>query len=84
MRIIKGVVKSALQDKTVVVTVHEYVRHPIYKKQYRKSKNYHVHNPENTKFAVGDEVTFYETRPISKNKCWTLEKPEEKTAKSTK
>lgn len=77
MRIKKGIITSQRQDKTVVVTVHTYENHPIYKKRYRVSKKFHVHNPDNKQFEVGDEVTFYETRPISKLKKWTLIKPEQ-------
>lgn len=76
MRTKKGIVTSTKQDKTVVVTVHTYKNHPIYKKRYRVSKKYHVHNPENAKFEIGDNITFYETKPISKLKKWTLVKPE--------
>lgn len=65
------------QEKTIVATVHRYVNHPKYKKRYRVSKNFHIHNPENTKFEIGDEITFYETSPISKLKKWTLEKPKQ-------
>ena len=81
MRVKKGEVKSTKQDKTVVVTVHEYVSHPKYKKRYRKSRNYQVHNPQNLELEVGSEVTFYETNPISKTKSWTLEAPETKESK---
>ncbi len=82
MRTKKGEVTSTKQDKTVVVTVHTYKNHPIYKKRYRVSKKFHVHNPENKEFEMGAEVTFYETRPISKLKKWTLEAPEKKKAPS--
>lgn len=76
MRTKKGEVTSTKQDKTIVVTVHTYKNHPIYKKRYRVSKKFHVHNPENKKFEMGEEVTFYETRPISKLKKWTIIQPE--------
>ena len=76
MRIKKGIVTSTKQQKTLVVTVHTYKNHPIYKKRYRVSKKFHVHNPENKKFEMGEEVTFYETRPISKLKKWTIIQPE--------
>ena len=78
MRAKKGIVTSQKQDKTVVVTVHRYENHPLYKKRYRISKKFHVHNPENKEFNVGDEITFYETKPISKLKKWTLEAPQTK------
>lgn len=72
MRSKKGEVTSNKQDKTIVVTVHSYKNHPKYKKRFRVSKKYHVHNPDNKKFELGDEVTFYETAPISKLKRWTI------------
>ncbi len=77
MRSKKGKVTSVKQDKTIVVTVHRYENHPIYKKRFRISKKFHVHNPENKEFEIGEEVTFYETRPISKLKRWTIVNPEE-------
>ena len=77
MRRLKGTVSSNKQEKTIVVTVHTYKSHPKYKKRYRISKKYHVHNPENKKFEIGDNVTFYESTPISKLKKWTIKKPKE-------
>lgn len=59
-------------DKTLNVEVHAYKLDRKYKKRYRSTKKYLVHNPEN-KFEVGDKVIFYETRPISKRKCWTVD-----------
>lgn len=73
MRSKKATVSSTAQDKTLVVEVHTYKRHPKYKKRYRTTKKFHVHNPENKKFAIGDTVIIYETKPISKLKRWQLE-----------
>jgi small subunit ribosomal protein S17 len=75
MREKKGTVSSNKQTKTLVVIVNTYKNHPKYKKRFLVSKKFHVHNPEDTKFEIGTEVTFYETRPLSKLKRWTLEKP---------
>jgi small subunit ribosomal protein S17 len=75
MRIKTGIVTSDKMDKTVVVTVHTYESHPLYKKRYRKTKKFYAQDPEN-KYKVGDEVTIYETRPLSKLKRWTVVKPE--------
>ncbi|MFA6917250.1 MAG: 30S ribosomal protein S17 [Candidatus Gracilibacteria bacterium] len=75
MRVKKGLITSAVQEKTIIVTVHSYKNHPKYKKRFRTSKKYHVHNPENKKFELGTEITFYETRPLSKMKKWTIEVP---------
>lgn len=74
MRVKKGIVSSIAQQKTIVATVHTYKIHPKYKKQYRVSSKFHIHNPEDQKFEIGDEVTFYETKPISKMKKWTLKR----------
>ena len=75
MRAKKGIVSSNKQDKTIVVTVHTYKNHPKYKKRYRVSSKFHVDNPENKEFNIGDKVEFYETRPISKLKKWTVVEP---------
>jgi small subunit ribosomal protein S17 len=75
MRSKKGKVTSTAQNKTIIVTVDTYKNHPKYKKRFKTSKKYHIHNPENKKFEIGEEVTFYETKPISKLKKWTIENP---------
>ena len=73
----KGLVVSDKMDKTVVVVVHTYKMHPKYKKRYRISKKFHAHDPNN-QFKIGDEITVYETRPLSKLKRWTVEEPVKK------
>lgn len=66
-------------NSTIVVTVHTYKQHPKYKKQYRTSKKFYAHDPNN-QYKEGDEVTIYETTPMSKTKRWTVEAPQaEKT-----
>ena len=69
-------------DKTVIVTVHSYKSHPKYKKRYRVSKKYYAHAPEG-KFEIGDKITIYESRPMSKLKRWSTVEPSEKTTKET-
>jgi len=76
MRTKKGIVTSSKMQDTVVVTVHTYKQHPKYKKKYRTSKKFYAHSPEN-KIQEGDEITIYETSPLSKTKRWTVVKPEE-------
>lgn len=73
MREKKGTVTSNKQQKTIVVTVESYRNHPKYKKRFKVSKKFHVDNPEDKKFEIGDEVTIYETRPLSKLKRWTID-----------
>jgi small subunit ribosomal protein S17 len=65
--ILKGVVVSDKMDKTVVVSVSNFIKHPKYGKYYKVSKKYKVHDEEN-KYKTGDKVEIVETRPISKDK----------------
>ena len=65
--ILKGVVISDKMDKTVVVSVSNFVKHPKYGKYYKVSKKYKAHDEEN-KYKIGDKVEIVETRPISKDK----------------
>ncbi len=71
MRSKTGIVVSAKNDKTIIVLVHTKKMHPILKKTYRTSKKFHAHDEKN-KCQEGDEVIILETKPISKNKCWTI------------
>lgn len=70
-RILKGVVKSAKMDKTIVVTVSRTKIHSLYNKRFKVSKNYKVHD-EGNKYKDGDEVVFCECRPLSKDKRWRV------------
>lgn len=65
--ILKGVVISDKMDKTVVVSVSRFVKHPLYGKFYKVSKKYKAHDEGNV-FKIGDKVEIIETRPISKDK----------------
>lgn len=78
MRSKKGTVTSKSGSKTIVVTVHTYKQHPKYKKRYRVSKKFHAHD-EKDQYQVGDDVVIYESKPLSKMKRWTVEKPTETT-----
>ena len=66
-QILKGVVVSDKMDKTVVVSVSRFVKHPLYGKFYKVNKKYKAHDEEN-KYKVGDNVAIRSTRPISKDK----------------
>ncbi len=65
--VLKGVVVSDKMDKTVVVSVSRFVKHPLYGKFYKISKKYKAHDEEN-KYKIGDSVEIIETKPISKDK----------------
>ena len=65
--ILKGVVVSDKMDKTIVVSVSRFVKHPLYGKFYKVSKKYKAHD-ENNKYKIGDQVAIVETKPISRDK----------------
>ena len=66
-----GVVVSDKSDRTIVVVVERATRHRLYNKVIRRTKKYHVHDPENSA-TMGDLVRIEECRPISKTKHWRL------------
>jgi small subunit ribosomal protein S17 len=70
-RVLEGVVVSDKNDKTIVVKVERRLRHPVLKKTVRLSKKYHAHDETNAA-KIGDVVRIEETRPLSKQKRWTL------------
>jgi small subunit ribosomal protein S17 len=68
---LSGVVVSDKMDKTVVVSVERYVKHPTYGKYVKIRKRYKAHD-EGNKYKTGDKVTIEETRPMSKDKHFTV------------
>ncbi|MBN2619397.1 MAG: 30S ribosomal protein S17 [Spirochaetales bacterium] len=58
-------------EKTIVVRVTNKVLHPLYKKYVTRSKKYMAHD-ENSEAGIGDTVRIIESRPMSKNKKWTM------------
>jgi len=66
-----GKVVSNKMNKTIVVSVERLVRHPLYKKVMKITKNFKAHDEKN-ECHVGDIVKIVETRPLSKEKCWKL------------
>lgn len=61
------VISAGKMNKTIVVSVVENKKHPIYKKVVKSTKNYKVHD-EKDECGVGDRVEIMETRPLSKDK----------------
>ena len=66
-----GIVTSDKMDKTVVVTIKNRVRHPLYNKIVKRTYKLKAHDEENT-CNIGDIVKVMETKPISKDKRWRL------------
>lgn len=72
-----GIVTSDKMDKTVVVTIQDRVKHPLYSKIVDRSVKYKAHN-ENNECGIGDKVQIMECRPLSKDKNWRVVKIIEK------
>lgn len=66
-----GVVSSDKMDKTIVVSVTEHVKHPLYKKIMKRTYKLKAHDEEN-QCNIGDKVKVMETRPLSRDKRWRL------------
>jgi small subunit ribosomal protein S17 len=68
---LSGVVVSDKMKDTCTVSVTRFVKHQKYKKYYKVSKKFKVHDAGNTK-RVGDKVEIKETKPISKDKHFVI------------
>ena len=66
-----GTVVSDKMDKTVVITIADNVRHPLYKKIIKRTVKLKAHD-ENNACRIGDKVLVMETRPLSKDKRWRV------------
>ena len=66
-----GIVVSDKMDKTIVVAMEDFIRHPLYGKAVKRTKKVKAHD-ENNECQVGDKVRIMETRPLSKEKRWRL------------
>ena len=67
----EGLVVSDKMEKTVVVSVEDRVKHPLYGKVLRRTSKLKAHDEENTA-GIGDRVQIMETRPTSATKRWRL------------
>tara|TARA_A100001388_G_scaffold200739_1_gene151887 strand:- start:150 stop:380 length:231 start_codon:yes stop_codon:yes gene_type:complete len=70
-KILKGIITSSKNDKTVVVEVTRKFAHPFYGKVIKRSKKYHAHDEKN-KYKEGDNISIIECNPISKKKKWKV------------
>jgi small subunit ribosomal protein S17 len=75
----EGVVVSDKMMKTRVVLIERVYRHPRYERVVRRTKRLKVHDETNTSKA-GDRVLIEETRPLSKEKRWTIRQVLERSA----
>ena len=66
-----GKVTSNKMDKTIVVSIVDNVKHPLYGKIVKRTIKFKAHD-ENDECNIGDTVKIMETRPLSKDKRWRL------------
>ncbi|WAJ70746.1 30S ribosomal protein S17 [Catenovulum adriaticum] len=71
IRTLQGRVISDKMDKSIVVAIERFVKHPIYGKFIRRTTKIHAHDESNS-CSLGDIVSIRECRPLSKKKSWTL------------
>ena len=64
-----GIVTSDKMQKTVVVSIKDRVKHPLYNKIINRKIKAH---DENNECGIGDRVLVMETRPLSKDKRWRV------------
>lgn len=75
---LQGIVSSAKRNKTITVSIASRETHPLYRKQYTKTRKYTAHDEQN-EAGVGDKVLIAACRPISKTKSYKLVKVLEKS-----
>ena len=66
-----GIVSSDKMVKTIVVSIKDSVKHPLYKKVMKRTVKFKAHD-ENNECGIGDKVEIMETRPLSRDKRWRL------------
>ena len=66
-----GIVTSDKMDKTIVVSIIDNVKHPLYGKIVKRTYKLKAHDEKN-ECNIGDRVRVRETRPLSKDKRWRL------------
>lgn len=67
----EGIVVSNKMNKTVVVSVEDRFKHPLYGKVVRRTSKLKAHDEQNS-CGVGDRVLLMETRPLSATKRWRV------------
>lgn len=75
---LQGVVTSTKRDKTITVSIASRETHPLYRKQYTKTRKYTAHD-ELSEAGLGDKVEIAACRPYSKTKSYKLVKVLEKS-----
>jgi small subunit ribosomal protein S17 len=66
-----GTVVSNKMEKTIVIRIERRKLHPLYKKYITRTKKVKAHDEGNL-CQIGDLVKVIESRPLSKDKRWSL------------
>ena len=66
-----GMVVSNKMEKSIIVAIERRLKHPIYKKYFKKTTKFMAHDQNNVA-NIGDIVKIMETRPLSAKKRWRL------------
>ena len=66
-----GKVVSNKMNKSITVAIERRLKHPIYKKFFKKTTKFMAHDEKN-EASIGDTVKIMETRPLSSRKRWRL------------
>ena len=66
-----GTVVSNKMEKTIVIRIERRKLHPLYKKYITRTKRIKAHDEGNL-CQIGDLVKVIESRPLSKDKRWSL------------
>jgi len=72
-RTMTGIVVSDKMNKTRVIRVQRQVQDGMYGKYITKSNKFKAHDEEN-KSKTGDQVVIVESRPLSREKRWAVQK----------
>lgn len=70
-RKLQGIIVSDKMNKTRVVAITRLKKHPRYKKYYKVTRKFKVHDEKN-EYKTGEKVIIEETRPLSKEKRWKI------------
>ena len=67
----EGLVVSNKMEKTIVVSLEDRKKHPLYGKVMRTTTKVKAHDEQNIA-GIGDRVLLMETRPLSASKRWRV------------
>ena len=72
-RKLQGIIVSDKMNKTRIVAIVRLKKHPRYKKYYKVTRRFKVHDEKN-EYKAGERVIIEETKPLSKDKKWRVVK----------